>query len=47
MSFLKTSDPAVYNAIMQETTRLKETIDLIASENYTSKPRIWKVKPVT
>ncbi|PKH46982.1 serine hydroxymethyltransferase [Dehalococcoides mccartyi] len=37
MSFLKTSDPAVYNAIMQETTRLKETIDLIASENYTSK----------
>jgi len=36
MSYLKDSDPEIYKAIMDETGRQNEKIELIASENFTS-----------
>ncbi len=37
MSVLRTSDPAVYEAIAAEETRQRDELELIASENYTSR----------
>jgi glycine hydroxymethyltransferase len=37
MSSLSQTDPEIYYAIQKETKRQKETVNLIASENYTSK----------
>ena len=36
MKNIKKNDPEVYNAIIQELDREKETLEMIASENFTS-----------
>jgi len=38
LRFLKSADPEVYNAIISELDRQRNTIELIASENFTSVP---------
>ena len=35
-SLLKQNDPEVFSAVMQETTRQRNKIELIASENFVS-----------